>query len=271
MKDFAGKTAVVTGAGSGIGREIALRCAEEGMKVILADRNAKALADVRDEMKTTDAETVEADVSTLAGVKSIADAAMSKFGRVDLLFNNAGIATAKLLTDSSLEEWKRVLDVNLWSVIYGIHVFLPIMEKQDSPCHIVNTASQAGFETGTDNALYRASKHAVVSLTESLYFDMKVKKRKVAVSLLCPGFVKTNIAEGASQDGPMARRFADAVEKGANPRQIVDCLFEGIGSRQFYICPDPSFRENVTQHMQDAIQMRNPTPKLLLRLLDEKA
>jgi NADP-dependent 3-hydroxy acid dehydrogenase YdfG len=279
MIEFKGKVAVVTGAGSGIGRAIAKRCASEGMKVVLADVNMEALLETEKELQDSETISVITDVANEESIHTLAIKTLEAFKEVNLLFNNAGVATGKTLLDSTINDWKWVMDVNFWSIVYAINVFVPIMLKQKNECYIVNTASQAGFETATDNAPYRVSKHAVAALSESLYYDMKVMNSNIGVSVLCPGFTRTHIFEPITKRpdkyndqniiNTVSQRLIDAARRGVDPQEVANHLFEGISKEQFYILIDPSYKQNISQRMEDVLALRNPTPKLLIENLKQ--
>src|SRR5947209_9479118 len=168
MKDFQGKVAVVTGAASGIGRALAEKSAQEGMKVVLADVEESALRQAEEELKTSGAEVVavRTDVSQAQEVEALAQQAFATFGAVHLLFNNAGVGAGTTVWESSLADWQWLLGVNLWGVIHGVHFFVPRMLAQDSEGHIVNTASSAGLVASSGLGMYTVSKHGVVTLSE---------------------------------------------------------------------------------------------------------
>ena len=196
MKDFKNKVAVITGAASGIGQGLAERCAKEGMKVVISDVNEKRLRRLERKLNREGAQvlSVVADVSKASEVEDLAKKTLETFGEVHLLFNNAGIAIPKLAWEYDLKDWEQVLGVNLWGVLHGIHTFIPIMLKQDNECHIVNTSSVEGLiSNGLGGATYGVCKHALVHLTERLALELEVNGPNIKVSVLCPGFVKTNI------------------------------------------------------------------------------
>jgi NAD(P)-dependent dehydrogenase (short-subunit alcohol dehydrogenase family) len=203
MEDLKNKVAVVTGAGGGIGYGIALACANEGMKLVLNDihqerleKNAAKLAE------ETNAEilTVVADVTAEVEVKRIAQETLSKFGRVDLVFNNAGVHFHKafdLLTD---KDWEWMLRSNVWSVIYGLRTFIPIMEKQKWPCTIVNVASAAGVYAGFATMChYSAAKHANKAITEGVLYELKARNSNVNLMVVMPEFVVSNLMNSAAE------------------------------------------------------------------------
>ena len=199
MKEFKGKVAVVTGAASGIGRALADRSVQEGMKVVLADVEVEALAKTEAGLKSSGATVlaVPTDVSQARDVAALAQKTLEVFGAVHLLCNNAGVGTEAAIWESTLEEWEWVMGVNLWGVIHGVRAFVPHMLAQDTECHIVNTASMAGLISGPGLGAYKVTKHAVVSLSETLYHELAERGARVGVSVLCPGIVNTRIMESA--------------------------------------------------------------------------
>ena len=176
MRELKDKVAVITGAASGIGFGLAQHAAKEGMKVVLADVEESALKQAELRIKELGAETlaVKTDVSKAEDVEALANKTIDIFGGVHLLCNNAGVGGGVFALENSLADWKWVLGVNLWGVIHGVHYFARIMDKQDTECHIVNTASDAGFFIGAGIA-YTVSKHGIVALSEALYSELKKK------------------------------------------------------------------------------------------------
>ena len=205
MKELKGKVAVITGAASGIGRALADRCVQEGMKAVLADVEVDALAKAEAGLKASGATVlaVPTDVSQARSVAALAQKTLEAFGAVHLLCNNAGVGSEAAIWESTLEEWEWVMGVNLWGVIHGVRAFVPIMLAQDTECHIVNTASMAGLISGPGLGAYKVTKHAVVSLSETLHHELAERAAKVRVSVLCPGFVNTRIMESARNRPPL--------------------------------------------------------------------
>src|SRR5947209_3090517 len=198
MQEFKDKVAVITGAASGIGRALTDRCVQEGMRVVLADVEVETLTKTEASMKASGATVlaVRTDVSQARDVEALAQKTLNTFGAVHLLCNNAGVASEAVVWESTIAEWEWVMGVNLWSVIHGVRVFVPIMLAQDTECHIVNTASMAGLISGPGLGAYKVTKHGVVALSETLYHELAERGAKVKVSVLCPGVVSTRIMEG---------------------------------------------------------------------------
>lgn len=219
MKSFQNTTAVVTGAGSGIGRAIALRLSEEGATVHCVDRNLANARAVAAECGTGVAH--QADVTEAGAVQALADKIFA-LGPVDVLINNAGIAHSGTILDSEIDDWRRLLDVNVMGVIHGIHAFLPRMLDQETPTHIVNTASGAGLFASPGIGPYCASKHAVVGLSQVLAAELH--GTSVEVTILCPGIVNTPIIQTAAFRGVAEDRRAKTIEfyarRAATPESV---------------------------------------------------
>jgi NAD(P)-dependent dehydrogenase (short-subunit alcohol dehydrogenase family) len=193
-----GHVAVVTGAGSGIGAALAAAFGAEGGRVVIADVEAGSLERVDASLQAIGIETlvVPTDVSDADAVSRLARATLDRFGRVDVVCNNAGVSTFNLLADQTLDDWRWVIGVNLWGVIHGIQTFLPILRAQGTPAHIVNTASVAGLWSGVPFiGPYAVSKVGVVSVSETLRDELGAEGSAIGVSVLCPGSVSTNVME----------------------------------------------------------------------------
>ncbi len=278
MKEFTGKTAVVTGAASGIGRAIAERFAAAGMNVVLADVEAGALARAEADMKAGGATVlaVLTDVSRAADVQALAARTIDAFGAVHILCNNAGVPPVVGPTWELTEaDWQWVLGVNLWGVLHGIRVFVPIMLKQDSECHVVNTASVAGLVSAPWAATYDVAKHGVVTLSESLHQELALIGSKVKVSVLCPAWVKTDLMSGdrnrpdslGSQAGHasmppqaamMEQGFRALVAGGTDPAGIGELVLDAIRREKFYILPHPEWKEQIRARVEGILEERNP-------------
>ena len=275
MREFKDKVAVITGAASGIGRGIAERCVSEGMKVVLADIDEANLAKAETELKTRGgtARGVRTDVSKRSDVELLARQALDAFGQVHLLFNNAGVAAGGAPWEATWNDWEWVIGVNLWGVIHGVKVFTPLMQAQNTECHIINTSSAAGLVVGGAAAPYSVTKHAVVALSESLYFTLQKRNSLIKVSVLCPGLVRTNIAN-AERGRPAELRnepvtmtpemqaglaaFKAAIEASMPPLQVADVVFDAIKKEQFYILPHPEWTEAIRLRTDKLLRMENP-------------
>ncbi len=273
MKEFRDKVAVVTGAASGIGKAIAERCVREGMKTVLADIEAPALAQAEQDLKAKGAAVlaVPTDVSKAADVAALARKTLEAFGAVHLLFNNAGVGAGYTVWESTLEDWQWVIGVNLWGVIHGVREFVPIMLAQDTECYIVNTASAAGILPYHPSSPYQVTKHGVVALTENLYYSLAQRQAKIKTSVLCPGWVKTRIMESGRNRPPelqnqlvipetdsIVQGMNAAIEAGLPAEQVADMVFDSIRAEQFYILTHPEFNPMVQKRMEGILQQRNP-------------
>ncbi|HJQ31093.1 MAG TPA: SDR family NAD(P)-dependent oxidoreductase [Pyrinomonadaceae bacterium] len=277
MKEFKGKVAVVTGAASGIGRGLADACAREEMKIVLADVDEAALGETGRELKDAGADVlaVRTDVSKAEDVEALAQRTLEAFGAVHLLFNNAGVGAGTTVWESTLADWQWVLGVNLWGVIHGVRTFIPLMLEQGDECHVVNTSSAAGLISGPALGVYKASKHAVVSLSETLYCELAIIKAKIGVSVLCPGGVNTRMLDSARnrpaelqndstrESTHPAVVQADAmlrelVEAGIRPSQVADMVFDAVREGRFYVLTHDDWKPLVRQRMNDILLGRNP-------------
>lgn len=276
MKVFKGKTVVITGAASGIGRAIAERCARAEMKIVLADIEEAPLLALAEELRAKGADilAVRTDVSKLLDMEKLAQRAIDTFGKVHLLFNNAGVIGAfTSLWKSTMEDWEWVISVNLYGVIHGVRVFVPIMLAQEDDCHVVNTAS-LGALVYAQGGLYSVTKHAVVGLSETLYRELLKKKSRIKVSVFCPAFVNTRIQD-SYRNYPFAKETicidedykkleqtrGQAVQQGLEPEEAVDILFRGIEEEKLYILTNYEEAKPMIQYRMECIQVgKGPQP-----------
>jgi NAD(P)-dependent dehydrogenase (short-subunit alcohol dehydrogenase family) len=276
MKELRDRVAVVTGAASGIGFALAARFAAEGMKVVMADIEAAALATAADELraKAPDILATQIDVSRPDDVERLARETYAAFGAAHVLCNNAGVAVIGGVHEHSLADWQWVINVNLWGVIHGVRAFVPRMLAAGHDAHIVNTASMAGLTTAPFMAVYDVAKHGVVALSESMYKEFLATGAPIGVSVVCPGLITTNIMTSsrnrpsdlaeAGKLGPMAEAFGQAlgerVAGGYPPSEVAEQVVQGIREGRFYIVPaQPEVKAGAAVRAQDIIELRNPT------------
>ena len=247
MQDFAGKTAVVTGAASGIGLGLARSFARAGMSLVLSDIHSERLEAAVEQVRALGAKAVAvpADVSQRTDVQKIADAAMSEFGALHIACNNAGVTLhGKRIWEVTTEEWDWIAGVNLYGVMHGIQIFLPLIQRHGGDGHLVNTASIAGFQVAPHrkSGAYAATKFAVVALTESLWNDLH--ETPVGVSVLAPAAVKTRIYQsneirparfGGPYETASLNPLQQELEKGLEPDTVGNRVLRAIRDRELYI------------------------------------
>jgi NAD(P)-dependent dehydrogenase (short-subunit alcohol dehydrogenase family) len=277
MQEFKDKVAVITGGASGLGLAMARRFAREGMKLALGDIEEEPLRRVEQEFRRAGVPVlaIRTDVSRGHDVERLAEKTLATFGAVHVVCNNAGVGPGGVIWENSTADWEWVLGVNVWGVIHGVRVFVPIMLRQNTPCHVVNTASVAGLLSVPGMGVYCVSKHAVVTLTECLYHDLQARSAKIGVSLLCPAYVPTGIADSernrpaALHNAPRPRSPEDlereqmmrhAVESGRiKPDEVAEMVFDAIVRERFYILTHPRIKGAVEARVQDILEDRNPT------------
>jgi NAD(P)-dependent dehydrogenase (short-subunit alcohol dehydrogenase family) len=278
VKEFQEKVAVITGGASGIGYAIAERCIKEGIKVVVADIEKVALIQAEKALKSRGGNIlgVRADVSKAKDVEALAQKTLDAYGAVHLLFNNAGVDEHGTIWERTLADWQWLMGVNLWGVIHGVRVFVPIMLEQNTEGHIVNTASMLGLISAPGMGIYKVTKHGVVSLSETLYHELATVGAKIKVSVLCPGFVNTRITEATRnrpaelQNDPLKGRrgpefdreeqlIHQKVQDGMSPNQVANCVFDAIIDEKFYILTHPELKNLVRIRMEDILLERNPT------------
>jgi NAD(P)-dependent dehydrogenase (short-subunit alcohol dehydrogenase family) len=280
MKDFKDKVAVVTGGASGIGRGLAERCAEEGMKVVLADVEENALKETYKELRAEGADilAVKTDVSRYADIEALAQKTLDRFGAVHLLFNNAGVQVgAQVRTpvwENTLADWEWLIGVNLMGVVQGIKVFLPVMLKQRTECHVINTSSMAGLITESALVIYGVTKAGVIKLSEGLYLQLKRMNAPIGVTVLCPAFVTSHLSDAernrpaelknppGTQRQPESPDLVKEAEKrgggAVTPEEYADTVFRAIREDTFYLLGSPLVERLARQRMENILNGRKP-------------
>ncbi|MFM8863364.1 MAG: SDR family oxidoreductase [Limnohabitans sp.] len=279
IKNFKGKTAVLTGAGSGFGLECARIGAGLGMNLVLVDIQQDALDQAEAEMTRLGAPVLarRVNVASAEAMQALADEVKARFGAPHFVFNNAGVGAGGLVWENSVDDWNWVLGVNLWGVVHGVRLFTPMMleaakSDPDYEGHIVNTASMAGLLNAPNMGIYNVSTHAVVSLTESLYQDLSLVTDQVSASVLCPYFVPTGISQShrnrpadmpaakPTQSQLIGQAMSDkAVSSGkVTAAEVAQKVFEAMEAGQFYIYSHPKALGNVQQRMEAIVMGNNP-------------
>lgn len=272
MENLRDRVAVVTGAASGIGRAVAAAAAAEGMKLALVDVEPAALQGAAEELSaTTEVEALVADVADGDAMAAVRDRVLDRFGVVDLLHNNAGVGVGGPLWAVSESDWRWILGVNLWGVVHGIRLFVPQMVERGEG-HVVNTASVAGLTSPAFLGPYNATKHAVTTISETLHRDLRTLGSPVGVSVLCPGFVQTGIAESdrnrpdwapAASGDPTADVTRDFIRQlvagGIEPAVVGRRVIEAVRDGTFYILTHDDTRPMVRARMEDILEGRSPT------------
>lgn len=272
--ELKGKTAVITGAGSGFGLELARLCKAEGMRLVLVDVQADALARASAELQPALAQ--RADVSSAAEMATLAAAVQAHVGAPHLVFNNAGVAFGGLIWEATPADWDWVLGVNLMGVVHGVRLFTPMMlaAAQADPAyqgHVVNTASMAGVLNPPLSGPYNVSKHAVVSLTETLHHDLALVTEQVHASVLCPYFVPTGIAESHRNRDPGTMHQATPSQRASylmsskavasgklTAAEVAAMVLRAVRERQFWIFSHPKALGLVGQRVDEMLNARNP-------------
>jgi NADP-dependent 3-hydroxy acid dehydrogenase YdfG len=280
MEKLQERVAVVTGAGSGIGRALALDFASKGCKVVLADIESQPLEESRALVSELGVEALAqvTDVASAKSVEALAAAAMERFGTVNILCNNAGVGGGGLIKNQQLVDWKWVIDVSLWGVIHGLHYFLPHLIEADE-AHVVSTASVAGLLSHPGLGPYNAAKYGVVAIMETLFLEMEQDEQaNVGVSVLCPGVVKTNIASaqrnrpehlqrqrqvsaGAKKNGARKQNeaIAAALAAGKDPAEVAALVVEAVRDRRFWVLSHPEHLTDVRHRNESLHSLANPT------------
>jgi NAD(P)-dependent dehydrogenase (short-subunit alcohol dehydrogenase family) len=272
VKDFANKVAVITGAASGIGKAMAQRFAAEGMRLALADIEPEPLSHFGQELRSAGSVAIweQTDVSKPDDLERLAAKVYDEFGAAHLLCNNAGIfPPGAPVWKEPINTWHWMLNVNLFGVLHGVQAFVPRMLKAGDEAHIVNTASFAGLTTRPLMAAYNVSKHAVVALSECLYAELNLTTDKIHVSVLCPAWARTRLAEstrnkpeGLVIDPSASVGFDSAlkrvVEQGTPPEEIVDAMVQSIRNNQFWILTHPQLDGALRERFESILSRANP-------------
>ncbi len=281
MKSFEGRTAVITGAGSGFGLEAARIAARKGMHVVMADVQQDALDQAAADVTALGAQVLayRLDVSKADEVEALGAAVAQRFGAPHVVFNNAGVGAGGLIWENSLADWEWVLGVNLMGVVHGVRVFTPMMlaaagADPGYEGHVVNTASMAGLVNMPNMGVYNVSKHAVVSLSETLFQDLALVTEQIGASVLCPFYVPTGIqasernrpaALGANAAPTRSQRVQKAmVDKAVgsgkvSAAEVAQSVFDAIADRRFYIYSHPKAVASVVTRLEDIVAPRNPS------------
>lgn len=265
MEHFKGKLAVITGAGSGIGRSLARHCAAEGMRVALADLQSDRLLNVTAELESEGAQVLARtlDVADATEFQEFAQQCRADLGTPDLLFNNAGILRIGQAWSHSFEEWQKILSINVMGVVNGLNAFVPSMLEEGKPAHIVNTGSVGSLVAAPGMAQYTVAKMAVRGITESLAYDLAAIAAPIDVSLLCPGPVLTSISdellgiEAGGEETDPAEHLMAGQPGFITAEECASRVFEAIRERRFWIFTHP-FNNYIHNKTQAIIEGANP-------------
>jgi NAD(P)-dependent dehydrogenase (short-subunit alcohol dehydrogenase family) len=290
MKEFSGKAALITGAGNGFGAEFAKEAGRRGMKVLVADINEAGARKTQDAVREAGgtAEICIADVSLEAEVERMVQAAMTAFGRIDLLINNAGIALGGSVVDLPARDWEWIIAVNNMSQVHALKRVIPIMLAQGTPCHIVNVASLAGLVTLGNMPAYFATKHFSVALSESVFYDLQATGADIGMSVFCPGYARTDLhhcerhrpGRFAAKEDPyyssdtykkIQKRAERVITGGMGLDRIGERVFKAIERGDFYIETDKKAKILIARRAGDILFERKPKLAFLRRVLGEGA
>lgn len=278
LTEFRGRVAVVTGAASGIGRALCDRFAREGMKLVMADVERDRLTQAASELTDQGADVlaVRTDVSRADDLSHLRDETLERFGAVHVLCNNAGVFAGGLSWDAISTDWEWVLGVNLYGILHGVRAFVPFMLEQNQPGHIVNTCSMAGLINMPLSGAYSVSKHAALSLTETLYHELRIKQAPVGVSALCPELIRTRIGHsernrpahlkrpegsGTPEQTLVEQAIQSSTAGGLDPSAMAERVFQGIREDRFYLLADEgtTWDRACLARLEDIRLRRNPT------------
>ncbi len=277
MDQFQGQVAVITGAASGIGKALAAAASSRGMNLLLADRNVDGLSQVRTALQKPGQKVLalQTDVSREQDLEKLAETARREFGQVNLLFNNAGVCPIGLTWDTSAQDWAKAFDINVMGVVHGHRAFLPLMMSQSGPARIVNTGSIAGLFSNPGGVAYAATKHAVIALSEGLSMELQAVDSQVRVSVICPGFVNTNLGrpvDAAEKSGELpdsVREGRESLQRtlalGLSPDELAERVFAGIDDDLFWIFTQPEMLEGFDLRCSS---IRNLTDPVFIPVLE---
>ncbi|MBK5354910.1 SDR family NAD(P)-dependent oxidoreductase [Pseudomonas sp. TH41] len=264
MNKEQGPVAVITGAASGIGRGLAEHAATLGMRLVLADRDAAGLQTLCEHLQADGAQAIACvtDVGDAAQVERLRDCAVEHFDGVDLLFNNAGVMQTGYSWEITQAQWQRMLDVNLNGVINGIRAFVPLFLRQGRAAHVINTASLAGLLSSPLMAPYNVTKQAVVALSETLHYELAMLGAPVAVSVLCPGPVASEIMASNQVVDTAGTSFSElldsTIRQGMTPAELAAQVFAAIAEKRFWIFPHKGFKPALERRVQSILEETNP-------------
>ena len=268
MDELSGRTAFITGGASGIGLATAHALGAQGMNLVIADIEDSALGTAEADLAAAGYPVLamRCDVRKVADLEAAAKATVDRFAGVHVVFNNAGVVATGRVEDISIEAWEWVMDVNLWGVIHGCRVFLPILKSQGVPGHVVNTASMAGLSSGPLMSPYFVSKFGVVALSEGMWHEARIDNAPIGVSVLCPGFVRTRIHEAernrpeevaSATTGDAGQQFmamlSAGVEGGSDVVSVAELVVQSIRTNRFWILPHGADSHAAVQRRADAI------------------
>ena len=274
MSQWEGKVAVITGAASGIGAGLARYCAGLGMNVVASDVDTAGLSQLQQELGGQGGvfQVMTVDVADASQLEQMAESIFTRFGEVNLLFNNAGVLVDGKSWERKLSDWRWSLDVNVMGVVHGINAFVPRMLAQGSPGRVVNTSSIGGLlGGGAYLAPYQGTKHMITAISESLYRELEMEEAPISASVLCPAEVATGIWEsdrlrpgeqhnvlGSDGEKQMREAIAGGVAAGLDPDEFAGRVFEGIEAGRFWLLPQPEFKQLLQQRHDSILEESNP-------------
>lgn len=279
MREFSGRTAVVTGGASGIGYAILEAAARRGMNLVVADIEEVALDSAASALSAafpdSRVEAVQTDVSKQESVEHLRDRVVDRFGAVHLVCNNAGVGSdtgSEKMWEHPLEDWEWLFRVNVWGVVHGIRAFVPLLLEQGEPAHVVNTASEFGLLSPPRSAIYGATKHAVVGVSEALHLQLLELGAPVGVTLLFPGFFRTNFASAernrpadlarpkpaSAESEAGASELARLMARAPTPERVGEQVFEAVEAERFYLLTEDTFDDDIRLRMENILERRNP-------------